>query len=70
MEFLASDKAQKIYAETNHEFPVKSGVAWSDRVKSWGSFTADELPLNTVAENRDMASKLVDKVAFNEGPAS
>ncbi|MCX8507621.1 MAG: extracellular solute-binding protein, partial [Rhodobacteraceae bacterium] len=26
MEFLSSDEAQKIYAETNHEFPVKPGV--------------------------------------------
>ncbi|OHC47604.1 MAG: iron ABC transporter substrate-binding protein, partial [Rhodobacteraceae bacterium GWF1_65_7] len=26
MEWLSSDAAQKIYAETNHEFPVKPGV--------------------------------------------
>jgi len=39
MTFLASDTAQEIYAQTNHEFPVKPGVARSDLVASWGDFT-------------------------------
>ena len=70
MEFLSSDTAQKVFAEVNHEYPVKDGVAWSDRVKSWGSFKADMISLEKVARLRKKASELVDKVRFNDGPGS
>ena len=43
MEWLSSDEAQRIYAETNNEFPVKPGVPASALVSSWGSFTPDTL---------------------------
>ncbi|MDH3194691.1 MAG: extracellular solute-binding protein, partial [Hyphomicrobiales bacterium] len=36
MAFLASDAAQKLYAETNHEYPVKAGVPVSEMVASFG----------------------------------
>ncbi len=51
MEWLASDEAQSIYAETNHEFPVKPGVARSDLVQSWGEFTPDTVGLADIAAN-------------------
>ncbi len=70
MEFLSSDEAQTIYAETNHEYPVKPGVEPSELVRSWGSFKADTLPLADVAKNRKAASELVDTVGFDNGPAS
>ena len=70
MEFLSSDDAQKIYAEVNHEYPVKEGVPASDLVKSWGNLKPDSLSLEQVAELRKKASELIDKVAFNEGPSS
>ncbi|GAB4226716.1 MAG: Fe(3+) ABC transporter substrate-binding protein [Methyloligellaceae bacterium] len=70
MEYLVSDEAQRIYAEANFEYPVKPGVPWSKLVKSWGSFKADGLPLETIARLRKKASELVDKVAFDEGPSS
>ena len=52
MEWLSSDEAQKIYAETNHEFPVKPGVARSALVLSWGPFTPDTLGLADIAKAR------------------
>jgi iron(III) transport system substrate-binding protein len=70
MEFLASNEAQGIYAEVNHEYPVMPGVSPSDRVQSWGELKADTISLNEIAKNRSKASELVDKVAFDEGPAS
>ena len=70
MEYLASDKAQKIYAEVNHEYPVKKSVAWSALVTSWGQFKADRIALDKIAEQRKEASKLVDEVGFNNGPES
>ena len=65
MEFLVSDGAQKIYAETNYEFPVKAGVPLSDLVASWGAFTPDTLPLTDVAAERPAALKLMEDVNFD-----
>ncbi len=70
VEFLASDKGQEMYAEVNHEYPVKEGVAWSPLVKSWGDFKPDPISLNEVAALRKKASELVDKVGFDDGPSS
>ncbi len=51
MEWLSGDAAQKIYAETNHEYPVKPGVERSALVASWGEFTPDPLPWPTSPPN-------------------
>lgn len=65
MEWLSSDTAQKIYAETNYEFPVKPGVPRSALVQGWGDFTPDTLTLAQVAENRPEALKLIETVDFD-----
>lgn len=65
MEWLASDEAQKIYAETNHEFPVKPGVPRSALVDGWGPFTPDTLSLSDLAARRPDAVKLVEDVDFD-----
>ncbi len=65
MEWLASDTAQKIYAETNHEFPVKAGVERSALVQSWGTFTPDTLRLSDLAALRADALKLIEAVDFD-----
>ena len=62
MEFLASDEAQKIYAETNHEFPIKDGVERSELVRSWGEFTPDSLDLAEISRLRPDALKLIQQV--------
>jgi iron(III) transport system substrate-binding protein len=65
MEWLSGDAAQKIYAETNHEYPVKPGVARSDLVASWGEFTADTTPLTDIAAARAAALKIMETVNFD-----
>jgi iron(III) transport system substrate-binding protein len=65
MEWLSSDHAQKIYSETNYEFPVKPGVERSELVKSWGEFTPDTLSLAEVAAKRPEALKLIEEVDFD-----
>ena len=65
MEWLSSDEAQRIYAETNHEYPVKPGVARSALVQSWGEFTQDSIPLTDVAKLRPDALKLIEEVNFD-----
>lgn len=65
VEYLSGDAAQKLYAELNHEYPVKAGVPYSALVESWGNYKADTLPLEKIAENYDKALKLVDEVKFD-----
>ncbi|MGQ7790957.1 Fe(3+) ABC transporter substrate-binding protein [Faunimonas sp. B44] len=70
MEFLSGDEAQRIYAETNHEYPVEKGIAVSDIVASFGDLKPDTLPLAEIAKHRQEASELVDKVGYDDGPSS
>jgi iron(III) transport system substrate-binding protein len=70
MEFLASDKGQQLYGQRVFEYPVEPGVEPSDIVKSWGTLKPDTLPLAEIAKNRKAASELVDKIGFDDGPAS
>ncbi len=65
MEWLSGDHAQKIYAETNYEFPVKPGVARSELVTSWGEFTPDATPLAEIAAARAAALKIMETVDFD-----
>jgi iron(III) transport system substrate-binding protein len=66
MEFLASDPAQKLYADGNFEYPVNPAVKASDIVMSWGSFTPDTLNVAEIAKLEPAAAKLVDEVGFND----
>jgi len=65
MEYLSSEAAQQIYAEQNHEYPVKDGVPWSDIVRSFGEFMPDSISLSEIAAFRREASKLADIVDFD-----
>ena len=65
IEFLSDDAAQKIYAESNFEYPVKAGVPLHPLVASWGKFKADKAYLSKIANERTKATKMVDQVAFN-----
>jgi len=65
MEFLVSEKAQQMYAETNMEYPVREGVKVSDLVASWGNFKSDKISLEEIAKNRASAIKLLDKAQFD-----
>ncbi|WP_062230970.1 Fe(3+) ABC transporter substrate-binding protein [Aureimonas sp. N4] len=68
MEFLTTDEAQRIYAEINHEYPLKPGVAQSETVKSFGELKPDTLSLTDIASHRAKASQLIDEVGFDKGP--
>ena len=70
MEFLSSGTAQEIYAEVVFEYPVKQGTKTSDLVRGFGKLKSDRLSLQTIANNRKAASRLVDKVGYNDGPTS
>jgi iron(III) transport system substrate-binding protein len=64
LEFLVTDASQRWYAETNHEYPVKEGVAISDTLKQWGEFKADQLPLVKLGELNAEAVRLMDRAGW------
>ncbi len=66
MEFLSSAQAQQMYAELNGEYAVKPGIPMSDIVKAWGEFKQDSIDLTQIADNRSEASKMADRVAYDE----
>ncbi|MED5578765.1 MAG: extracellular solute-binding protein, partial [Nitrospinota bacterium] len=66
IKFLSEKFAQEMYAHQNFEYPVKSGIKIHPLVKSWGSFSSDNVKLSKIAGLRSAASKLVDKVNFNK----
>lgn len=66
MEFLASAEAQKIYAETNYEYPVVPAVPLSSLVESWGTPTPDTVSLSEISALRPTALKLVQDVDFDQ----
>lgn len=65
MEWLSGDEAQKIYAETNFEYPIKEGVERSALVTSWGEFSADDKALTDLAALRPAALRLIETVDFD-----
>jgi iron(III) transport system substrate-binding protein len=64
IEFLASDTAQKLYAEVNFEYPVKETIELHPILQSWGAFKADTLPLSKLGENNSAAVKLMDRAGW------
>ena len=66
MEFFVSKEAQKIYADSNYEFPVRKSVPVSPFLKEkFGAFKQDLDSLSEIARNTKSASELVDEVKFD-----
>jgi iron(III) transport system substrate-binding protein len=67
LEFLVSEPAQALYAQTNYEYPVRKGVALDPIIgETIGELKADPLPVAEIAKYRKQASALVDKVGFDQ----
>jgi iron(III) transport system substrate-binding protein len=65
MEFLSSPEAQGIYATANTEYPANPNVKPTGLVAEWGEIHPDSLSLQKIAEYRNAAVKLVDRVDFD-----
>jgi iron(III) transport system substrate-binding protein len=65
IEWLVGDRAQRMYADMNYEYPVRSGIAVNPTIAGFGALDADQMPLSRVAEYKKAAANLVDKVGFD-----
>ena len=65
LEYLASDEAQRYFADGNNEWPVVPSVATKNpALEAMGKFKADELPIGNLARNVAAAQKLLDRAGY------
>jgi len=64
LEFLTSVEAQEVYAQDNFEYPVRTDVASSEIVSSWGSFKEDTTNMSLLGELNIQAVIEFDKAGW------
>lgn len=64
IEYLADEKAQKLFAEANYEYPVNPKVSPSKLLTSWGKFKEDTLDLSQLGIYNTQAVKIFNKVGW------
>ena len=65
LEYLASDSAQRYFADGNNEYPVVAGVATDNpALKAMGSFKAETVPIAKVGANTPVVQQMLDRVGF------
>jgi iron(III) transport system substrate-binding protein len=65
LEYLASDDAQRYFAEGNNEWPAVATVKIANpALDSLGRFKADSLPIGALAKNAALAQKIYDRAGW------
>lgn len=65
LEYLASDEAQRYFADGNNEWPVVAGVRPDNPVlRSFGIFRQDTLNVAVLGRNQPNSQKIYDRVAW------
>jgi iron(III) transport system substrate-binding protein len=65
LEYLASDEAQRYFADGNNEWPVVAGVRPDNPVlKAFGAFKQDTLNVAVLGRNQPGSQKIYDRVAW------
>ena len=64
LEHLASPEAQKIFSESNNEYPVVEGVAVPSVLTTYGNFKSDPVNVAIYGELNAEAIKLMDRVGW------
>ena len=65
LEYLASDDAQRYFADGNNEWPVVEGVATSNpALTALGKFKADPLPIGQLAKKMVAAQMVLDRAGY------
>ncbi|MGO4158250.1 Fe(3+) ABC transporter substrate-binding protein [Cupriavidus sp. YAF13] len=65
LEYLASDDAQRYFADGNNEWPVVESVKISNpALEALGSFKADKISVAELGKHQPQAQKLADKAGY------
>jgi len=65
IEFLASVKAQELFAKVNFEYPVNPNAQTSELLKSWGTFKEDRTSLYKIGNKNIEAVKMLNQVGWD-----
>jgi iron(III) transport system substrate-binding protein len=64
IEYLTSDRAQKLFAEGNFEYPVVAGVAPHPTLAGFGTFKEDSLNAATYGANGPEALQIMQRAGW------
>lgn len=64
IEFLIGEEAQKIFTDSNYEYPVLESVIPVEDIKVWGEFKEDNLGLNKLGEHNKKAVLIFDEAGW------
>ena len=64
LRWLTGERAQKIFAELNDEYPVVRGVGISTVLKNWGPFEPELLSLDRIGSYQKKAVMLMDRARY------
>jgi iron(III) transport system substrate-binding protein len=64
LEWLASAKAQNLFADENMEYPVNPAVKPADTVVAWGQFKSNMINVAKAGELQVQAVKLMDRAGY------
>lgn len=64
LEFLSSEKAQKLFTDVNMEYPVNPKVSPDSTVTAWGSFKQNRMNVVKAGELQTEAVKLMDRAGY------
>lgn len=64
LEWLSSDKAQRLFADLNMEYPINPGVRPHPRVAAWGEFKQDSINVSEAGRLQARAVMLMDRAGY------
>ncbi|MDO9095137.1 MAG: extracellular solute-binding protein [Rubrivivax sp.] len=64
LEYLASESAQRYFADGNNEYPVAAGSKPNAALSSLGNFKAETVPIAKVGANTAVVQQMLDRVGF------
>ena len=64
MEFLVSDAAQEVFADSNNEYPVVEGVELDPVVAELGEFKVDTVNVAAYGRNNPQVNEIVDRAGW------
>ncbi|OHW61898.1 iron uptake protein A1 precursor [Andreesenia angusta] len=64
LEFLSGEKAQRLFADSNSEYPGNPSVEPSETLKAWGEFKEQDINLAILGERNSEAVKIMNEVGW------
>ena len=64
MEWLSSERAQNLYADSNLEYPVNPRVKPDPQVAAWGTFKPNQINVKDAGSLQTQAVKLMDRAGY------